>query len=533
MSPATASVAIFEGESEMSRSTRMLKWALPVAAVMAFGATTAAQAANDVTIAFDANVLGLNPANLNDNLSMSAARTVMQGLFGFDKDMKLIPVLAESYEANDEATEFTIHLRKGVTFSDGTAFNAAAVKTSFDFMRDPANHLKRLSLYSPIDTIETPDENTVKIKLKQPFGPFIANLAHIAFAIMSPKAIAEYGKDLDRHAVGTGPFVLGSWQTDTLKVVKNPTYWQAGWPKVDSITIKSVPEDGTRLSMLRTGEAQFIYPVPTEMAKVLDHDPKFELINKPSIYAYYSAMNTLKKPFDDVRVREALNYAVDKDAMVRVVFNGYAVKLDSPLPAGGLFGYSQVEKGGWPFDPAKAKKLLADAGYPNGFSTTLWGGTSSMSRKAMVFLQQQLAAVGVKVEVEPLESGVLISRIYGVQKPADATNELHYGGWSASTGDADWELRPLLGKVGFPPALYNTAYYSNPKVDADIQGGLETADPAKRAAFYKDAQEQVWKDAPWIFLASTNIVYARAKGLTGIDVMPDGQTLTAGAAFAQ
>lgn len=516
----------------MFRFTRMLKWALPVAALLAFGGTGAAQAAGDVVVAFDGNVLGLNPANLNDNLSMSAARSIVQGLFGFDKDMKVHPLLAESYEANDTATVFTIHLRQGVSFSDGTPFNAAAVKTSFDFMRDPANHLKRQSLYAPIDHIDTPDENTVVITLKQPFGPFIANLAHIAFGIISPKAIAEYGKDLDRHAVGTGPFELDSWQTDTLKVVKNPHYWRAGWPKVDSITFRSVPEDGTRLAMLRTGEAQFIYPVPLTLAQTLAHDPKIDLINTPSIYVRYVALNTLKKPFDDPRVRQALNYAVNKDAMLKVVFNGYGVKLDAPLPPP-LFGYSQTEKGGWPYDPAKAKKLLAEAGYPNGFSTTLWGTNDSLTRKGLEFLQQQLAAVGVKAEVEPLESGVLISRIFAAQKPEDATVQMYYGGWSASTGDADWQLRPLMSKLGYPPALYNAAYYSNPAVDADVQGALETADSAKRLGFYKDAQAKIWQDAPWMFLISNNIVYARAKNLTGIDVMPDGQTLTADAALAK
>lgn len=509
----------------------MLKWTLPLAALLATAGLAPAQAAGNVTMAFDNNVLGLNPANLNDNLSMSASRTIMQGLFGFDKDMKLHPLLAESYEANDNATVFTIHLRKGITFSDGTPFNAAAVKTSFDFMRDPANHLKRLSLYAPIDKIETPDDSTVKITLKQPFGPFIANLAHIAFAIMSPKAIAEYGKELDRHAVGTGPFMLDSWQTDTLKVVKNPHYWQPGLPKVDSLTIKSVPEDGTRISMLQAGEAQFIFPVPPGMAQSLEHNAKFDLIHKPSIYARYVAMNVLKKPFDDVRVREALNYAVNKDALLKVVFNGYGQKLDSALPPG-LSGYSS-QGGAWPYDPAKAKKLLAEAGYPDGFSTVLWGNSASLTRKAMVFLQQQLGAVGVKVEVEPLEAGVMISRIYGVQKPEEAQTQLYYGGWSASTGDADWELRPLLSKQGFPPTLYNTGYYSNPKVDADVQGALETADVAKRGAFYKDAQAQIWKDAPWIFLVSENILYARVKNLSGIDVMPDGQTLTADVAFTK
>jgi glutathione transport system substrate-binding protein len=219
--------------------TRLLS-KLAFAAVIA--AAAPAYAAGDVVIGLDANIVGLDPADLNDNLSMSASRTMLQGLYGFDKDMKIIPVLAESYAANEEATEFVIKLRHNISFQDGAPFNAEAVKISFDRARNPENHLKRSSLYAPIDHIDVVDDYTVKITLKAPFGAFVNNLAHQAFAISSPKAIAQYGKDLDRHPVGTGPYKFVSWETDTFKVVKNENYWKPGVPKVDSITIRSVPE---------------------------------------------------------------------------------------------------------------------------------------------------------------------------------------------------------------------------------------------------------------------------------------------------
>ena len=385
----------------------------------ALGAAVPAYAAGDVVIGLDANIVGLDPADLNDNLSMSATRTMLQGLYGFDKDMKMIPVLAESYSANEEATEFAIKLRHGVTFHDGAAFNAQAVKTSFDRARNPENHLKRSSLYAPIDHIDVVDDYTVKIILKAPFGAFINNLAHAAFAISSPRAIAQYGKDLDRHPVGTGPYKFVSWQTDTFKVVRNENYWKPGMPKVDSITIRSVPEAGSRLAMLQTNEAQFIYPLPTEMARAIEKSPTVDVVDAKSIFARYVALNVMRKPFDDVRVRQALNYAVDKNAMVKVVFSGYAE------PAGFAAAEAPVglrEQGApWPYDPAKAKQLLAEAGYPNGFESTLWGGNPTLSQRGMQFLQQQFAAVGVKVKVEPLEAGVAAAKIWSVQKPEDAT----------------------------------------------------------------------------------------------------------------
>jgi glutathione transport system substrate-binding protein len=509
------------------RTSVFLAGVLPLAALL--GLAAPARAAGDVVIGLDANVIGLDPADLNDNLSMTATRTMLQGLYGFDKDMKMHPVLAESTEANEEATEFVIKLKHGISFHDGAPFNALAVKTSFDRAANPDNHLKRSSLYAPIAKTEVVDDYTVKITLKAPFGAFTNNLAHAAFAISSPKAIADFGKDIARHPSGTGPYKFDSWSTDTLKVVRNEHYWKPGVPKVDSITLRSVPESGSRIAMLQAGEAQFIYPMPVELVKVVERDPRLQVNDAKSIFAGYVALNTLRKPFNDPRVREALNYAVDKNAMVKVVLNGFGEPLDAPLPKL-LSGYSS-QGASWPYDPAKAKALLAEAGYPNGFESVLWGGNSTATQRAMQFLQQQFAAVGVKVQVEPLESGVAASKIWNVSKPEDATTLMHYTGWSASTGDADWGLRPLFATKGYPPVLFNTAYYSSPVVDADIEAGLNTADPAKRAAAYKHAQATIWHDAPWVFLTSGDIVSAQAKKLSGVYVMPDGQMLTEDAAL--
>ena len=517
--------------TRLSAKARLSATMLPAALIFgaAMIAAPQARAADDVTIALDANIIGLDPADLNDNLSMTASRTMLQGLYGFDKDMKLVPVLAESIDANPEATEFVAHLRHGILFHDGASFNAAAVKTSFDRAANPENHLKRASLYAPIKSTDVVDDYTVKITLKAPFGAFINNLAHQAFAISSPKAIAEFGRDLGRHPSGTGPYKFVSWSTDTMKVAKNDKYWKPGLPKVDSITIRSVPENGARIAMLQAGEANYVYPMPIELVKALSSNPNLDVVISKSIYARYVAMNTMKKPFTDLRVRQAMNYAVDKNAMMKVVFGGYAEPLNSPLPDG-LPGH--VNEGGpWPYDPAKARALLAEAGYPNGFETVLWGGNSTITQRAMQFLQQQFAAVGVKAEVEPLESGTAAAKIWSVTKPEDATTLMYYAAWSASTGDADWGLRPLFYSKAFPPALFNTAYYANPVTDAAIEAGLTSADAGKRQAAYDTAQAQIWKDAPWIFLVSDDNVSAKSKKLSGIYVLPDAQMLTEDAAL--
>ena len=478
---------------------------LLLTASLAFAASGAALAGKDLVVGVPDNLTGLDPADLNDNLSQSAARLMFEGLYMLDEHMKLRPQLAESYEANEDATLFTFHLRKGVIFHDGTPFNAAAVKASFDRAGNPENHLKRQSLFVMIDHTDVVDDYTVKVVLKYPFGAFVNDIAHIGALIVSPKSVQEFGKEVTRHPSGTGPYEFVSWTADTLKMKRNEHYWKPGLPKIDTITYRSVP---------------FIFPVPPEMIKSLENSPTITVFDEPSIFIRYIALNNLRKPFDDPRVRLALNYAVDKQAFIKVVFSGHADPMDSPLPP--LLGFYQ-KQGSYPYDPAKAKALLAEAGYPNGFETTLTGAANTLVQRGMQFVQQQLAAVGVTVKVEPLEAGVLTAKMFNVQKPEDASIVMLYGGWSSSTGDADWGMRPMLYTKAFPPVLSNLAWYSNPITDAAIEAGLSTTDPTKRAAAYAKAQAQVWHDVPWIFLAVDHNLAAYSKNLTGASMRPDQQ----------
>jgi glutathione transport system substrate-binding protein len=496
---------------------------LLLAAILIVGlqfVTGASRAAADLVVAVSENLNGLDPQDLNDNISQAASRLTHEGLFKLDRDMKLKPALAESFEANAAATEFIFHLRKGVTFPDGTPFNAAVVKFSFDRGGNPANNLKRQSIYVMIDHTDVVDDNTVKVTLKYPFGAFPNNLAHPGAQIVNPKLVEQWGKDFTRHATGTGPYELVSWGADTLKLKKNASYRVAGLPKIDTITYRSVPENGTRLAMLQAGEAQFITPVPPEMIKLIEKNPDITVFNQPSLLSLFADLNNQKKPFNDIRVRTAMNLAVDKKAFIKVVYNGYADELDSPM-APGLAFYAKQSP--WPFDVAKAKALLTEAGYPNGFDVIVTGGTSTLVRRTMEFLQQQLAVVGVKVTVESLEAGVLTSKLYTNPAPETATIQMYVTAWSSSTGDADWGLRPFLWGKGFPPVLNNFAYYKNPVVDEAIEAGLSTIDTKKRAAAYATVQEVAWKDAPLLFLGMSHNLAAYSNNLKGASMRGDAQ----------
>jgi glutathione transport system substrate-binding protein len=332
-------------------------------AALAFGTIGAAQAAKDVVVGLNANLTGLDPADLNDNISQSAARLMFEGLYMLDEHMKLQPQLAESYEASEDAKEFTFHLRKGTKFHDGTPLNAAAVKFSFDRAGNPENHLKRQSLYVMIEHTDVVDDYTVRMVLKYPFGAFVNDIAHPGALIVSPKSVQDYGKEVMRHPSGTGPYEFVSWTADTLKMKKNEHYWKPGLPKIDTITYRSVPENGARIAMLQAGEAQFIYPVPPEMIKLLQNSPTLAVINEPSIAILYVALNNMRKPFEDPRVRLALNYAVDKQAFAKVVLSGYADQMDSPMPP--LLGFYQ-RQGDYPYDPAKARRCWPRPGIRTG-----------------------------------------------------------------------------------------------------------------------------------------------------------------------
>jgi glutathione transport system substrate-binding protein len=295
-------------------------------------------------------------------------------------------------------------------------------------------------------------------------------------------------------------------------------YWKPGYPKLDSITWRPVVDNNTRAAMLQTGEANFAFPVPYEQAKLLEKNSKLAVVTTPSIMQRYISLNVTQKPFDNPKVREALEYAINRQALAKVAFSGYATPATGIVPPTIDFAqtYPAIS-----YDPAKAKALLKEAGYPNGFETTLWSSHNhSTAQKVLQFTQQQLAQVGVKVKVTAMDAGQRAAEVEGKGQKESGVR-MFYTGWSASTGEADWALTPLFATTAWPPAIFNTAFYSNPKVDKDLADALKTTDRAEKARLYKDAQDTIWQDHPWIPLVVEQLVSANSKNLSGFYVMPD------------
>lgn len=484
-------------------------------------AMPAAWAAKDVTVAVEITFDSLDPYNTNSTLAQAVGKGYYEGLFAFDKDLKIQPLLAESVEPNEDGTVFTLHLRKDVKFHDGTDFDANAVKVNLERVLDKSNALARYNQFSRIQAIDVVEPHVVRITLSEPFSPFINALAHPSAMMISPAALEKWGKDITFHPVGTGPFKFVEWKpAESLKMEKFDGYWQDGYPKVDSLTFRTVNDNNTRAAVLQTGEVDVAYPVPYEQAKRLQSSDKLEVVAAPSIIARYLSMNVQHKPFDDVRVRQAINYAINKEALAKVAFSGYAFPSQGVVPKGVAYAH-KIDP--WPYDPAKAKELLKEAGYADGFSTTLWSAyNDGTAAKAVQFLQQQLAQVGIKASVELLESGQRVQRVQQAKEAKEAPIRMYYAGWSASTGEADWALRPLLTTGAWPPAFNNTAYYSNEQVDKNIIEALKTTNEDAKTKLYADAQEQAWKDAPWAYLVTIELVSAHSKKTTGFNIMPDG-----------
>ncbi len=478
-------------------------------------------ASKDATIAVNSTFTTMDPYDANDNLTQYVLKTFYEGLFKLDKDLHVQPVLATGWEVTPDGLVYTVGLKKGIKFHDGTDFNAHAVKANFDRVTDTNNHLKRYILFKNIDKTEALDDYTVQITLKEPFSAFINQLAHPTAMMISPAAMEKGNEFVAFNPVGTGPFVFEEWRaTDYLKGKKNENYWKSGYPKIDSITYVPVADNNTRAAMLQTGEADMIKPVPFEQVKVLEGKKDIDIIVSPSIFHRFMSMNTLQKPFDNPKVREALNLAINKEALAKVAYNGYAEPTSNYAPKGIDFA---IELDPIKYDPKRARELLKEAGYPNGFETVLWAGFNNTSaQKTIQFIQQQLAQIGVKAKIQALETGQRVNLVESQPEPQQAPVRLYFIGWSASTGEADWALRPLLATEAEPPQQLNTAYYSNAEFDKALKDALLTTDREKKQELYTKAQKELEKDKPWVPLVTEMNVTAKNGKLSGVDILLDG-----------
>jgi len=469
------------------------------AAVMAsMPAAIAAEGGKTLVFALGAEPVSLDPPNQTDNPSEMVVRSVYDNLVDFNEKSEIVPMLAKSWNVSPDGLIYTFNLNKGIKFHDGTPCDAEAVAYNIRRNTNPDKRTKRTPLYEPfIKEVKVLDGNTVQLIMKAPFGALLHHFAHGAGGIVSPAALEKYGDKISLNPVGSGPFKFVEWVPgDRVVLARNDTYWKFK-PKVEKIVFKAVPEAASRVIMLETGDADVVYPIPINEVERLNKSKTVKVLTGDTARVMYVAMNTQKKPFDDIRVRQAINYAVDKESICKNILYGQA-KPSKSILGSLVWGYAPVDC--YAYNPDKAKKLLAEAGYPDGFETSLWtpDGRYPMDAQIAEAIVGMLKKVGIKATLRKWEWASYLSSTR--KKLEESTHEMVFFGWAPSTGDADWGIRPLFDTKSWVPAGENRAYYSNPEVDKGIEAGMTTADSAKRKTFYADVQKKIVNDAPWIIL---------------------------------
>jgi len=498
---------------------------IAIALAVGIGETpVAAQPTGTLVVGLVAEPVNLDPPQVTDLNSTRVGRRIVETLVTFpDESTQVVPGLAESWTISKDGLQYTFKLRRGIAFHDGTPLNAEAVKFSIERQINPNHPAYKLGKYpfanyffGNVKAVEVLSDERVAFLLNEPRASFLAVLTSGAASIVSPTAVMKWGPDYPSHPVGTGPFRFASWDRGQRVVLeKNPGYWK--YPvKVERVIYRPIVEDQARLTELLTGGLDLIVGVPADNVAPLEKNPKITLLKQVGAHVWYLGMNNQKKPFDDKRVRQALNYAVNKDAIVNDVLKGTGSPSKGPvLP--GTWGADGALKA-YPYDPDRAKKLLAEAGYPNGFTTTLWVPESGSGMQAPVamstVMQSNLKAVGVNVSLQTMEWGAYLAKLRSKEQ------ELFALSWMAGTEDPDMVMYPLLHSSQWTPVGPNRALYKNARFDALLTQARVTTDQAKRAQLYKEAQRILIDDAPWVFVDHEIQIAALTKRVQGFKLHP-------------
>lgn len=450
--------------------------------------------------------LGTEPGDIDPHFaSHSSAYAVLEAMFDSlviaDWDGGIVPHLAESWTVRDQRTiEFS--LRPGVVFHNGEPFDARSVKFSLERAKDPALQTVLRAAFDTVEEVQIIDPLTVQVRLSEPDSSLMWNLTRLA---MVPAEYTQRVGDVEfgRRPVGTGPFRFVEWVRDSHVLLEaNPDYFAGGLkgtPQVERVLFRVIPERATRLAELRTGGLHLIERISAD-AVPLARAANLHVVPADSGRFYVAWFDTKKDtPLADKRVRQALNYAVNTDAIVQVLFGGYASTLATPFTSSTLGYRPELEP--YPYDPAEARRLLAEAGYPDGFSVTMDVTTGSAQFGEIV--AGQLSEIGVRVTLRPLEVS-----LFNAQWTGGRTGDIVGASWGAA-GDPQAYLEMLVHSDGF------LSGYSNARADELIAASARTLDADERLALLHELQAVLYDDPAALYLWSTADIYAHSPALVG------------------
>lgn len=503
--------------------------ATPEAATPGTGTPRPGAAKTTIVVGLQAEPVTLDPHQVTDYNTGRAVDPMFERLVRFkDESTELEPGLAEKWDISDDGLTYRFSLRSGVTFHDGTPFNADAVVFSILRQIDPNHPFHNTGefayaefTFGKVQSVRAVDPQTVEILLKEPYAPFLANVAIHAASIVSPAAVEKYGRDFSKNPVGTGPFKFVEWKPGVEVILERNPNWWGGQPQVEQLIFRPIVEDRTRLTEFEAGSIDFIVNIPPDDLPRLKQSPDVTVLEQPGMHVWYLVFNCRKEPFNIKEVRQAVNYAINKEAIVNELLKGTGVLAKGPLPPV-VWGYTE-DVPQYPYDPQKAKELLAQAGYPNGFKVTFWvpeSGSGMQQPKAMgAAIQADLRAVGIEAEIQTFEWGTYLDKVLG---NPDELPEMFEMSWIGDNGDPDNFLFILLSGDAWPPNGFNMGYYKNERIDELLRQAQQMNDRAQREQLYQQALKLLVEDAPWAWIDHETQIVAMKKFIQGFKLHPTG-----------
>ena len=481
--------------------TRALSAALLLAACGGSAlSTSAAQAPVVLRMARNAEPGVFIPWLIDDNTALFTMGNVYDGLLRVTKDgANVEPALATSWDTSADGLTWTFHLRPDVKFSNGTPLTSNDVKVSLDLARGGQRTVWKDN-YKAIKEIQTPDPMTVNIILNQPHAPLLSELAMFpAWIMQADMATATDAPGYDDSQAwaskGTGAYYTESWKKgDPVILKRNPYYWK-NTPAIDEVDIEYVPDDNTRVLKLQGGEDDVVDFVPFSQIDALNAQPGIRAQDFPIQQTTFAILNVTRPPLDEVNVRQALNYATDKDAIIKSVFFGQAQVMNAPIPLG---TYVDKNSPGYPYDLDKARALMAASSVPNGFTLPMVVPNNNQDRiNTAIILKDQWSKIGVNVDIQQLESSAWRAAFHG-----EGNFNSTLAAWTNDMNDpteiVNYEMRggPDSGSFAY------WTRYNNPDLSARITAADLEQDPATREAEYVEIQRMYLNDAPLVFIAN-------------------------------
>ncbi len=488
-----------------------------------FSLSAAAAPKDALVVGIHADAKTLDPHVSNDSVSHNAMLQIYERLVTLDEKNDLVPQLAERWETPDPLT-YKFYLKKGVKFHNGEELTAEDVLFSFKRAMGPeAGAIRAYSDCIDPDGFETPDKYTIVIRTKEPMAAFLASMKHAYASIVNKKAVEEAGERYGNAPVGTGPFKFVEWRKGDRIVFERFDDYHGEKPRIKTMTLRAIPEATSRVIELETGNVDLIYYVPTSDVKRLRANSSIDVIQTPGSLVYYMGMNTERKPFDDPRVRRAVDLAIDKEGVVDAVFEGFAA-----VPAGAwapAVKYAPADAAPLVQNLEEAAKLLKEAGYPNGFKTELWIQDRKDRIDMATIIQAQLQEVGVEVEIKVLEWGAYLEKL------KSGEHQMYILGWSASAPAHDpfFYVGPKFHSRFSGPS--NRVRLKDAETDRLIDLGAITPDGPERAKIYADLWVRLNELRPWVYLAIPDFFYGKVKSLKGMEHLNDRSVNYLGTAF--